>query len=98
MNQQWLQVMEGRRHLCSADLCSLIEVSPALVLYWNRNCLMGCERCEGENPAVTQNTSLLSTFCDLPAHWTFFYLLIVDLIDGGGGGGMAVVWGFLCVW
>lgn len=28
MNQHWLQVMEGRRHFCSADLCSLIEVSP----------------------------------------------------------------------
>jgi len=28
MNQHRLQATEGRRHFCSADLCSLIEVSP----------------------------------------------------------------------
>lgn len=55
----------------------------------------------GRNPAGTagmQTTSLSSTFCDLPADWAFFYLLIVDLRDAGGGGGGTVVWGFLCVW
>ena len=35
-----------------------------------------------------QTTSLLSTFCDLPADWTYFYRLIVDVIDAGGGGGL----------
>lgn len=48
MNQHWFQVMEGRRHFCSTDLCSLIEASPALALHRNGNSLVGCERCEGK--------------------------------------------------
>lgn len=80
--------------ICAAWLKS----ARALALHRNGNCLIGCECYEGKNPAVMQTTSLLRTFCDLPADWTFFYWLIVDVIDAGGRrGAVREGWG-ICIW
>lgn len=70
----------------------------ALALHRNGNCLIGCECYKGKNPAVMQATSLLRTFYDLPADWTFLYWLIVDVIDVGGKRGAVWRWGRICIW
>lgn len=56
------------------------------------------DRLRGEKTGTHTDNIFIKYICDLPADCTFFYLLIVDLLDAGGGGGRTVVWGFLCVW